>query len=151
MSSLNTFCGSGRLVSNAIALNTQKGGARFRIAIDGYTKDEVLFLDCVRFGDVGNTFQYLTKGTLVAVVGRLSESKYTNKQGLEVKSIGVIVNNIQLLGTNPINNLGTSSSNYQNNQNNNDNYDFDRDPFEGHPVSDYGRGPEAFDDTGIPF
>lgn len=145
MSGLNSFCGCGRLVSNAIALNTQNGGAKFRLAIDGFKKDDTLFLDCVRFGNLGNTLGYLTKGACVAVVGRLSESKYKNAQGVEVKSMSVIVSTLQLIGSKAydtnsqqMTNVGIPSENASNN-----NY--------ASSDSGFGYDSEPFDDTGIPF
>lgn len=141
MSGLNSFCGCGRLVSNAIALNTQNGGAKFRLAIDGFKKDDTLFLDCVRFGNLGNTLGYLTKGACVAVVGRLSESKYKNAQGVEVKSMSVIVSTLQLIGNrsyDTASNVSVPSENASNN-----NY--------ANSDSSFGYDSEPFDDTGIPF
>ena len=136
MSGLNSFCGCGRLVSNAITLNTPKGGAKFRLAIDGFKKDDTLFIDCVRFGDLGNTFNYLNKGACVGVAGRLAQSSYKNASGAEVKSISVIVSTIQLVGAG---------------NNNNDNFTVPGEMKE-QVVSNTGNNDyEPFDDMDIPF
>lgn len=148
MSGLNSFCGCGRLVSDASALNTQQGGARFRMAIDGYRKEETLFLDCTKFGNVGNVIQYLKKGTPVAVSGSLRPNEYTDRTGQVVRGLQLVVFNLQLVGRRTEDTLAVPSDFQQHGgQTQNGAY----------PQGYSGEGdPEdftgsSFDDTDIPF
>ena len=142
MSGLNSFCGCGRLVSDASALNTQQGGARFRMAIDGYRKGDTLFLDCTKFGNVGNVLQYMKKGTPVAVSGSLRPNEYNDRTGQVVRGIQLVVFNLQLVGRRSEDTLALPSE-----------------TDDGRRYAQTGseeRGPEdftgsSFDDTDIPF
>lgn len=137
MAGLNSFCCCGRLVGDAVAINSQKGGCRFRIAVDGYRKEETLFMDAVKFGDVGNVLPYLTKGASVAVSGSIRPSEWTDREGRPVRGVQLVAANLQLVGPRRQDEGLAASS-----------HDSYGQAFEG--------GPETFkdapfDDTDIPF
>jgi len=73
----------------------------FSVAVDfGYgEKKGALWPKCTIFGKRGEAVApYLKKGQQVAVSGELSESKWTNKEGVEQKSLELRVNDVTLVG-----------------------------------------------------
>ena len=78
----------------------QKSVTKFSLAINRKAKagDEVMFIDAVawdRLSDICN--DYLKKGMLVLVEGRLVIREYTNKDGEKRKAIEVVVSEMQML------------------------------------------------------
>ena len=116
------------------------------------------FINCIVFRKQAvNVNQYLSKGKLAGVVGRLQTRSYDNKEGQKVYVTEVVCDNVQFLepkdsqnGSNSYQN-GTSyqkGNNYtQNNQNvqqgqNRAKYDQQNNPF---------NNGSDFDDTDLPF
>ncbi len=116
------------------------------------------FINCIVFRKQAvNVNQYLSKGKLAGVVGRLQTRSYDNKEGQKVFVTEVVCDNVQFLepkdsqnGSNSYQN-GTSyqkGNNYaQNNQNvqqgqNRAKYDQQNNPF---------NNGSDFDDTDLPF
>lgn len=116
------------------------------------------FINCIVFRKQAvNVNQYLSKGKLAGVVGRLQTRSYDNKEGQKVFVTEVVCDNVQFLepkdsqnGSNSYQN-GTSyqkGNNYtQNNQNvqqgqNKAKYDQQNNPF---------NNGSDFDDTDLPF
>ncbi|MEB8206604.1 single-stranded DNA-binding protein [Mammaliicoccus sciuri] len=116
------------------------------------------FINCIVFRKQAvNVNQYLSKGKLAGVVGRLQTRSYDNKEGQKVFVTEVVCDNVQFLepkdsqnGSNSYQN-GTSyqkGNNYtQNNQNvqqgqNKEKYDQQNNPF---------NNGSDFDDTDLPF
>ncbi|MFD7035165.1 single-stranded DNA-binding protein [Mammaliicoccus sciuri] len=116
------------------------------------------FINCIVFRKQAvNVNQYLSKGKLAGVVGRLQTRSYDNKEGQKVFVTEVVCDNVQFLepkdsqnGSNSYQN-GTSyqkGNNYtQNNQNvqkgqNKTKYDQQNNPF---------NNGSDFDDTDLPF
>lgn len=98
MADLNNCSFCGRLVADCVvktAKSTGKPFITFRIAVNGYQKDDVLYLSCIK-SEGANLAQYLTKGKQVAVSGSLKSSKYT-KSNIEVEGFTLSVSNIQLI------------------------------------------------------
>ncbi len=119
---------------------------------------EADFINCIVFRKQAvNVNQYLSKGKLAGIVGRLQTRSYDNKEGQKVFVTEVVCDNVQFLepkdsqnGSNSYQN-GTSyqkGNNYtQNNQNvqqgqNKAKYDQQNNPF---------NNGSDFDDTDLPF
>lgn len=101
-SSMNSLTVTGRLGKDAetrsVGETTVTG---FSVASDiGYgDKKQTIWLDCSVWGKRGSALQeYLVKGTKVTVVGELSEREYTDKNGVDKKSLSVRVSEIDLQG-----------------------------------------------------
>lgn len=67
--------------------------ANYTLAVDRRTKkNETDFITCKAFGKTGEFAEkYLSKGTKIAVVGRIQTGSYTNKEGKTVYTTDVIV------------------------------------------------------------
>ena len=74
--------------------------ARFSIAVDRKFKREgepdADFFNCTCFGRQGEFCEkYLRKGTKVVIVGRIQNDNYTNKDGQQVYSVRIMVDEIE--------------------------------------------------------
>ena len=74
--------------------------ARFSIAVDRKFKREgepdADFFNCTCFGKQGEFCEkYLRKGTKVVIVGRIQNDNYTNKDGQQVYSVRIMVDEIE--------------------------------------------------------
>jgi len=104
--------------------------ARFTLAISRPTSEpQTDFIPCVAFRKTADLVnQYLSKGSLIAIEGRINSSNYTNKDGKNVTRIEVLVDRLNFLESknsrNNSNNYNNSSSSNNisnhNNQSNND-------------------------------
>ena len=87
----------GRLTSDPEIRNASgKTVARYRLAVDRQFKQEgqpeADFLTCVAFGKGGEFAEkYLTKGTKIAVEGRIQTGSYTKDDGSKVYTTDIIV------------------------------------------------------------
>ena len=73
---------------------------RFSLAInEGYgDKRETIFLNIVVFGKQGeNCDRFLSKGSKVAVTGRIQTGSYTNRDGNKVNTFDIIANRVEFL------------------------------------------------------
>ena len=82
----------------------QTAKARFTLAVDrpGQTgRDKVAdFIQIIVFGkQAENCNQYLGKGSLVAVNGRIQTGSYKNRDGQTVYTTDVFANNVEFLST----------------------------------------------------
>lgn len=59
--------------------------------------DDPLFIDAVRFGNVKNVAQYLTKGTKVCLTGRLQQNDWEDQDGNERTTIEIVVTNMEFM------------------------------------------------------
>lgn len=79
----------------------EKPVAHFGIAIDRPTKSgekAVDFLNCTAWGQLAKICgEYLKKGRLVALEGRIQVKKYTDKEGKNRTFTEVVASNIQIL------------------------------------------------------
>jgi single-strand DNA-binding protein len=91
----------GRLTDDPVTKESQLGKSytSFCIAVDRKTKDkEADFFNCTLFGNSGVALnEYAQKGRLLAVSGKVQIDKYTNKDGVKMQAIKVIVDNWSLL------------------------------------------------------
>ena len=97
---INNVILTGRLTKDAELYVSQTGTntAFFTLAVD-YGKDkEASFIPCKAFDGIAQTLiKYTRKGDLIAIVGRLSQRKYTSKDGVNKSVFEVIVNTLELL------------------------------------------------------
>ena len=75
----------------------QMAVARFNLAVDRRGKDKGTdFINCVAFGKTGETVdKYLTKGTKIALSGRIQTGSYKDKDGKTVYTTDVVVNEFE--------------------------------------------------------
>lgn len=102
MGGLNRSILAGRLVADPELRMTKKETAvtRFRLAINwqGRFGKGTDFISCVAWGSLAEICaEYLKKGRLVAVEGRLNIQKYKDKKGKHKTSTEVVIENLQML------------------------------------------------------
>lgn len=121
---MNTVCLIGRLGRDPELRVTQGGTsvARFSIAVD--RRDEAKTTDWFEitcFGKVAeSTGQYMKKGCMVGITGRLQQDKWTDKQSGQNKSkVSIIAGQVDFLSR-----AGESNQAAQNTQE-----DYDDEPF----------------------
>lgn len=82
--------------------NTDLSVAQFSLAVNSYEKgNEVAhFFDCVVFGSRAEALaQYVKKGTLIAVQGRLTSRSFLNKNNEKVTRVEILVDNFEFTGS----------------------------------------------------
>lgn len=73
----------------------RKASARFTLAVNRYNDDSD-FISCVAFGKIAEIIEkYVTKGTKIAVEGRIQTGSYTNKEGQKVYTTDVVISNLE--------------------------------------------------------
>src|SRR5574344_1700970 len=83
-------------------VNTDKSVATYTLAIDrGYgDKKETDFINCVTWEkQAENIAKYCTKGSLIAIEGRIQTRNYDGKDGKKIYVTEVITSNVQFLDT----------------------------------------------------
>ena len=95
---INSVCITGRLTKDPIIRKTanDKSVASFSIAVDKPTKSgetsEVSFFDCVAWGLAADWIASdCSKGTKIAINGRLDQRRYTDKNGNNRSTVEIIV------------------------------------------------------------
>ena len=102
---LNVITIIGRLTRDPELRRTNAGTSvgAFAIACDDSRKGpngerQTVFIDCTLFGKQADTLvKFFKKGSLIGVVGRLSQRKYVNRQGIEVRATEIIVDRIEFV------------------------------------------------------
>ncbi|MBO3062756.1 single-stranded DNA-binding protein [Mammaliicoccus fleurettii] len=129
---INRFIGVGRLVRDPDFEVTQSGMqiASFTLAINrtftnAQGEREADYINCVVFKkQAENVNQYLSKGKLAGIDGRLQSRSYENKEGQKVFVTEVICDSVQFLEPKDSQNGSNSyqnGSSYQNSNNNTQN------------------------------
>lgn len=78
--------------------NTGKEVCIFRVAVNRSGSDKADFFRVSAWGELGNNCaQYLAKGRKVAVVGSVSVSTYTNKNGEAAANLEVMAQDVEFL------------------------------------------------------
>lgn len=100
--SVNKCIFIGRLTRDVEARYLASGSqiARFSIAVNEKVgkEERVEYVNLVAFGKLADiSAQYLKKGMLVYVEGRLQTGKYTAKDGTERTSVDIILSQMQML------------------------------------------------------
>ncbi|MCU0641843.1 MAG: single-stranded DNA-binding protein [Candidatus Margulisbacteria bacterium] len=100
MGGLNRSILAGRLVADPEVRYTSNELAvtHFRLAINRSGSDNAEFINCVAFGGLAKICgEYLKKGKLVAVEGRLQIRSYQSKTGQKRTSTEVVIDEMQML------------------------------------------------------
>lgn len=106
---LNRIVLAGRLTKDVELRKLANGMAvvSFNLASDELSKNadgskKVIFIGVSLFGkSAENVAKYVQKGSLVAVDGRITQRKYTNKQNQQVVSTEIVADNVQFLEPKP--------------------------------------------------
>jgi len=103
---MNNWAFTGNLGGDAETRFTPGGDAvvQFSVAATaGYGDKQVTtWAKCIMFGKRGEAVsEYLTKGTKVGIVGEVALKKWKNRDGIEVSTLEVRVNDLTLLGGKP--------------------------------------------------
>lgn len=86
---------------------TGKAVCSFSVAVDRGFKDadgnkQTDFIDCVAWGKTAeNLATYMTKGSQVAVDGRLQVRSYEAKDGSKRKAVEVVAERVEFIGSRP--------------------------------------------------
>lgn len=100
---MNKYIGIGRITKD-IELRTtsnNKSVSQFTIAInEGYGEEQrTNYIDCTVWGkQAENMSKYCSKGSLIAIEGRLQTGSYEDKEGTKRKTTKVVAESIQFLG-----------------------------------------------------
>ncbi|MBU1067156.1 single-stranded DNA-binding protein [Patescibacteria group bacterium] len=98
---INSVVLVGRIVNKPEMTYSKKGDpiCKFKLAVPrAFKKDETDFINIVTFGKTAQfVAQYLDKGALVGVEGRLQIREYVNKDGVKMWWTDVPANSIQSL------------------------------------------------------
>lgn len=100
MGGLNRSILAGRLVADPEVryTKTEKAVTHFRLAINTRKNEEAVFVSCVAWNGLAKICgEYLKKGRLVAVEGRLQIKSYKDKNGQQRQSTEIVVDNMQML------------------------------------------------------
>jgi single-strand DNA-binding protein len=100
MGGLNRSILAGRLVADPEVRYTSNELAvtHFRLAINRSGSENAEFINCVAFGGLAKICgEYLKKGKLVAVEGRLQIRSYQSKNGQKRTSTEVVIDEMQML------------------------------------------------------
>lgn len=102
---INSWTGTGRLTKDPAlrATGTGKSVANFTLAVDRTYKDAsgeygADFINCVAWGQTAEIIQeYLNKGSLIGVEGRIQTRQYENNEGKTVFVTEIVVSNVTFL------------------------------------------------------
>ena len=100
MGSLNRVTLIGNLTADPVIRYTknEKPVAHFTLAMNRNGNGEADFVDCISWGGLAKICgEYLKKGRLVAIEGRIQVRKYEGKDGKNRKSTEVVASNMQML------------------------------------------------------
>ena len=100
MSDINKVFIVGRLVRDPEFKKLNESGVvNFSIAVNGYKKDEVSFLDCQAWSKLAEIVEkYAKKGTQVAIDGTLKQSTWKDSGGSTRSKIVINCTAVQLIG-----------------------------------------------------
>jgi len=100
MGGLNRSILAGRLTAAPVTRYTKEETAvtHFCLAINKSGKDNADFINCVAWAGLAKVCgEYLKKGRMVAVEGRLQIRSYKDKKGQKKTSTEVVIENMQML------------------------------------------------------
>lgn len=111
MASVNKFIGIGNLTKDPVIKYSQSGDAITNITIacnetwkgkDGSKQEKVEFINVTFYRKLAEIAgEYLKKGRPVYIEGRLETRKWTDKEGIERYTTGIIADQMQMLGSKP--------------------------------------------------
>ena len=101
-----TFIGNLTKTAETKHVNSGKPFTTFSLAVnrkwkanDGIIREEVQYIGCIMNGNISAITPYLTRGTKVCVVGRVSCHAWTNNKGEAIAGLDLNVRDIELLGS----------------------------------------------------
>jgi len=97
---LNRTILAGRLVADPEIRYTKNetAVAHFRMAINCYGSKDVEFISCVAWGGLAKiSGEYLKKGRMIAVEGKLQFRSFKTKAGQSKSTTEVVIENLQML------------------------------------------------------
>ena len=120
MPGLNRSILCGRLVADPTVRYTQNETAvtHFRLAVNWRSRNGngTEFIDCVAWGGLAKVCgEYLKKGKLIAVEGRLQIRSYKDKKGQKRSATEVVVENMQMLDSKFYNAASKANTNQESN------------------------------------
>lgn len=111
------------------AAGTGTAVCKFTLAVNRMKKDDPAdFINCIAFGKQGETVaQYMQKGQLFAITGRIQTGSYINKDNQKVYTTDVVVDGFDFVDSSKKegNNNTNSNNNNYNNSNGNPNNSYD--------------------------
>lgn len=105
---INNWTGTGRITKDpeVKAMGNGTASCRFTLAVNRTFKNkqgeyDADFITCVAFGNTAQKLsQYVRKGNLLGVTGRIQTGSYENNMGQRVYTTEVVANNITFLENN---------------------------------------------------
>lgn len=97
---INTCTLVGRITKDLSLNATQSGNkyCQFTLAVNRRGTDEADFIQCVAWNKTAeNMYQYMSKGSLIGIVGRIQTRSYENKQGQRIYITEVVADSITFL------------------------------------------------------
>ena len=99
-SNVNTAVISGNLTRNAELRATQSGTPVTSFSLAFNDRDETNFFDCVAWKSTAEfVCQYLQKGSMVVVEGRLQTRDWKDQNGNKRKNTEIVVNRVHFCGS----------------------------------------------------
>lgn len=113
---MNKFIGIGRLTKDPelrFAPGSGTAVTRFNLAITRpFKKEETDFISCVAFGKAAETItQYFTKGSPIAITGRIQTGSYDAQDGSKRYTTDVVVETFEFIGGKKADNNTNNSDN----------------------------------------
>ena len=97
---INTCTLVGRITKDLSLNATQSGNkyCQFTLAVNRRGTDEADFINCVAWNkSAENMYQYMSKGSLIGIVGRIQTRSYENKQGQRIYVTEVVADSVTFL------------------------------------------------------
>lgn len=97
---INTCTLVGRITKDLSLNATQSGNkyCQFTLAVNRRGTDEADFIQCVAWNkSAENLCQYMSKGSLIGIVGRIQTRSYENKQGQRIYITEVVADSVTFL------------------------------------------------------
>lgn len=96
--SLNNCCFTGRLGADIEVRATKDGKQIGKLSLAVKDRKDTTWVRLTFFDPPAGLVPYLTKGAQIGVSARYTEDRWTNKDGVEVRSANFIINSLDLLG-----------------------------------------------------
>lgn len=98
---MNKWTGMGRITKDLDLKYSanNKVYLKFTIAVNGYKKDDVSFINCIAWDKTAeNITKFFSKGRLIIVCGQIKTGSYENKEGQKVYTTDIAVNEFHFTG-----------------------------------------------------
>ena len=129
---LNNVVLIGRIVNDLEIKKTGSGKSvlKFRVAVNRkFNKDEADFINCIAWDKTADFMSnYLNKGSLVSIEGRIETGNYKDKDGKTIYTTDVVVDRLQALESRKQREEYQNNNHYQNNDSSTKNSVSDNEP-----------------------